>query len=449
MTAAAPGTQRSRTGPEGNPLLIGVLVIGVLIFAAAFLSGGPAAFHRSALGFEGLVAWLRHNGLEARGFGGGGMLTEENVGLRILPLFHAEPSPRAGPDTPAKLQPTPSPVAKVPPEVIQKKIALLPTLVVLPKWTTEVLRNRLAHPLMLLPRDGLNELLQGIDASAGQVGRREHGYVEHRVTFGGKDFLTGLYYPQTVRGGDCEPILGERDAMLFGKCDADRTAYYLLADPDLMNAHGLRLAENARLVVALVETLAEGRPVIVDRTDAIFASEWFGPDREIRPRTWTDLVRFFAYPFSLLWAGFAVVGTLVLWRAWVRYGPALHPFDDAPGASKDVSIAATARLLRTAGYDAKLLSTYVATRCQALAAELMGPHRPAGTDPRILVAAATRRKSPELANAFETTTRAVDALGPSTALDDLLDLLDRFEGLYQRILHEFGRTPGTRRRNSG
>lgn len=444
MNAGTPGPARPAAGEQGNALIIGAVLLGVLLLVGFGLPGRLAPLHRSAIGFDGLVIWLKHNGLEARGFSGGGVLTDENVGLRILPLFRTGLAPRRKWKD-SEPPPDPSPEDAPTLGVVRQKIDLLPTLLILPKWTGAVRETGLAHPLLLLPEDEVSGLLDEIDPSAGALSRRESGYVEFAVEFERTGFVVGLYHPQSVRAGDCTPILGDRDAMLLGKCDADGAAYYLLADPDLFDAHGLRLAENARIAVAMIRALADGRPTIVDRTTSVFAAKTRG--RDIRSRTWSDLARFFAYPFSALWAGFAIFGLLVLWRAWVRYGPALRPFDDTPGASKEVSIAATARLLRNAGHDAKLLHAHVATRCQTLAAELLGPHRPAGADSRTLVIAMARRKSPELARAFEAILHELDSLDSATALSDLLDLLDRFEGLYQRTLHEFGRTSSAHRRD--
>src|SRR5262249_7333199 len=94
--------------------------------------------------------------------------------------------------------------------------------------------------------------------------------------------------------------------------------YWLLADPDLLDNHGLTQGANARLAAEVLPQLADGRPVIVDlTTSTIFDT---APKEEPR-RSWSELLRFLAPPFTAAWAAFLLMVVLVLWRAWIRMGP--------------------------------------------------------------------------------------------------------------------------------
>jgi hypothetical protein len=207
-----------------------------------------------------------------------------------------------------------------------------------------------------------------------------------------------------------------------------------------LNSHGLKLGDNARLGRDLIADLAAGERVIIDLTAGIFITG----RPEQKARSWSDLGRFFTYPFSVLWAGFAILSALLLWHAWVRYGPIIHLFDDRPRASKTGSIEATARLLRLSGHDRKLLQSHVAARCRMLASDLLGPHRATGTEPVQELVRIVTQRVPELAQAISDTAATLQNSPHQMSHSELLHMLDKFETLYERTLHEFGRTADAR-----
>ena len=80
----------ARTG-DSNVLtwLVVIAMVALSVLAAWILIQRDRVppIERSALGFDGLVAWLNADEIETRRFMGQGPLSGERVGLRILPLY--------------------------------------------------------------------------------------------------------------------------------------------------------------------------------------------------------------------------------------------------------------------------------------------------------------------------------------------------------------------------
>jgi hypothetical protein len=133
--------------------------------------------------------------------------------------------------------------------------------------------------------------------------------------------------------GDGEPVV---------RAAAELT---IVADPDILNNHGLGRGANAKLVVGLIERLRDGGPVVFDEV-------WHGFERE--PSLWSQLFR---YPLVLASIS-ALLCVLVLVLATVnRFGPPpAQGVAIAPG--KDFLIRNTAALLRYGGHDVDALQRY-------------------------------------------------------------------------------------------
>lgn len=422
------------------------VIVGVVVAIVAliyFFGGGDrtSRLDRAATGFAGMVEWLRAGEVETLVFRGEGSLSQDRVGLRVLPVYDVDlQNDRVAPTNNLEIinQFSESDLAL---DVFDDKVALLPTLVILPKWRTGVRALGFAHQGLLIPPPELDRLLGQIGERDARMLREQSGLTTLTYELDGSEMEVTLFHAQTVSLSTCVPILGSRRAMLFGRCQSPSGAdYHLLADPDVMSNHGLRLGGNADLAFSIIERMAGERQVVFDLTNRVHTYER-RPTREIRERSPDELARMFRYPFSVLWFGFALVSLLVLWRAIVRYGPLARIYDDEPRASKEVSIAAKARLLRLSNHDAPLLNSHITQRIQALASDLIGPHRPPGVDGLTLVTRLVGRKSPVLADELrEASIRAADDTTPH----ELVRQLDRFESVFDRIEHEFGRTSGAR-----
>jgi hypothetical protein len=446
-TAATPVAGRSWSGG----IAVGAALLGVLGLLWLF-GGAERDLHRSAVGFAGLVAWLDANEIDARAFRGGSYLVQGAVGLRILPLHDTDLARgRRLPESSEEMiaQSSESDLSAY---VVRAKIELLPTLVVLPKWRTGMRALGAAHRELLIPADELARLVGQIPGLDGRIRRDPAGYVEAPLqgALAGAGAPIGLHHPQTLRGSGCEPLIGTAREMLLARCalpaDRDRARgeishFWLLADPDLMNTHGLTRAGNAEAALRIVQQLAAGRPVVLDLSDEVLAVQPSGPDdaRE----GWRRWSRLFAWPFVMVWIGFLAVAALVLWRALTRYGPVARLHEDAPRASKEVSIDAKARLLRLARHDRALLAAHIRHRLQQVAAELAGPHLPPGADPLAVLTRLVRRRAPELADELAEAARLPNYRRDWSGV--LLRRLDRFENALRQVRNEFGRAAGTRR----
>ena len=481
-TASSAAGGGNQSGARGGEFAI-FAVIGAVVLGLLWLLSGDEDPHlqKSATGFDGLIALLRAEDIEARSFSGGGRLVQGKVALRVLPIFDTDlDSERERPGSREEViaQTSENDLSRW---LVQRKARLLPTLVVLPKWRTGMRRLGVAHFALMIPPQEINRLVGQITGMPSPRVRRDPAGFTTRRYKGqfGEEHSLGVMHLQVLRGIDCKPIIGTKDAMLLAECpltvlpdpdaekneddaangkpaqdgeefhalqdgllsgtddEGDQTSFLLLSDPDLLNNHGLRHAANAQMATEIAGQFDASLPVILDKTNFIFTvdEDWEARQHE---RSWEDFARMFRWPFTMIWIAFFALGALVLWRAVTRYGPLARRYDDEPRASKEVSIAAKARLLRLANHDAALLSSHVKARLHHLAAELLGPHRPVDQDPLAVLTRLIARRSPELAEELRVASDVPDTTQQSPA--EIIRRLDRFENCYDKVTHEFGRT---------
>lgn len=431
------------------------LLIGLLVFSRSELPLG-----RSVTGMNGLTGWLRENDIQIITFTGGAPLEKSRMGLRIMPLYDTDLlSDREVPDDREGLiaQTSENDIERY---VVRSKLRDLPTIVVLPKWRTGVRALGVAHKDLLIPRQEINRLLGQLGVEGARVARDAQGFTTRRTELPDGTAEIGLLHAQTITASNCETKVSYRREPLFLLCgeapqeeslsgqkaeaevttsseadktDDSKTQFWVLTDPDIASNHGLSLAQNAKAMLSIIRSTDFQNSAVLDLSNAIWVwdESAYPPDHE---RTWEDVARVFAWPFTMIWIAFAVLASLVFWRAVTRYGPPARSAEEEPLAAKNTSIDAKARLLRLANHDAALLKTHIAARLQRLVAELLGPHRPAGREPLAVLLPVVRRSDPELAEEL-----SLSATTPGAGAD-LLAHLDRFENCYNRIRHEFGRT---------
>lgn len=437
MSTSPVNSNITKRGSGNEVLVIGGVIVAVLLLLWLFNVDNARALQRSASGFNGLVSWLRSNDVEARSFRGGARLTEGTIGLRILPLFDVDL--KADQETPTTRAEVIGQTTEKDMElwIFEEKISSVPTLVILPKWRAGMRMLEVAHKDLLIPVQELNRLLSQIGIPVGRLRRDPGGFADVGHALSGEDLRVGVLHTQTLRQTGCKTLLGLEDAQLLVECKAfDGNTFWVLSDPDVMNNHGLSRSENAAAALTVVETFDLSLPVIVDHTNRFLTVEegYYGGNNY--ERDWDDFARMFVWPFTMIWIAFFFLGALVLWRAFTRYGPLARIYEDEPRASKEISIAAKARLLRLSNHDGALLEAHIKARLAQLASDLLGPHRPTDKDPLDVLTRLLSRKSPELARELH------DAAAPPRHEGaDLLRHLDRFEDCYNKVHHEFGRTP--------
>ncbi|MEM9780970.1 MAG: hypothetical protein AAF899_00700 [Pseudomonadota bacterium] len=456
MSAATSTIER---GPSTSPwrtwLTLGGIMLAAVLVASLLSGASERELRRSAIGFDGLAAWLRAEDLAARTHIGWSEVDASAVGLRVLPLFDAVlDADRQEVETEEELLLRLSEVDMTA-RVLRRKLETLPTLLVLHKWRTGMRLTRIAHPVVIGDPALQTRLLADIAPGLGEVRIVPRALTAFDVApdarLGAGATVTGaaaeeaqLYLPQVITGADaCRPIIGTRRAMVLGRCvTGDKRAgedvrhFWLLADPDLMNNHGLTLGANAALATRLIDHMADGALTVVDYTTHVWAT---GPQPR-REREWSDLLRFFAWPFTILWLGAAIVMALVLWRAGIRNAAPLGASGMPQGAAKAVSIDAQARIMRLSGADGALLHAYVTQRLAMLADQIMGARRPAGDPARPIADWLARRGIGEGA-ALSAATDAARALPRTAPAAQVAERLDDFETALEKVLNDLGRPP--------
>ncbi|MCA2009514.1 hypothetical protein [Tritonibacter mobilis] len=423
-----------------------VLLIFVVFYA---LSQRQQVLRTSPSGFDGLQTWLTSQDVSAQSFLGGWQVDQNSVGLLLLPLFDTAPdSPRSHPSTKRELlfQQDEYDLDMRP---VLEKARRVQTLVVLPKWRSGMRLAGVAHPVLLNERAATQKLLQDL------TGENDAKIVDARVPFSdfgytaedGQDMSARIYAAQMFKSESCTPLIGTEAAMILADCalpkraipksqarnSTNNTRMLVLSDPDLLNNHGLRMADNAMIAIDFLSARSGERNLVIDYSRDVWLTD---PDRgSQRERTWADLKRFFEPPFQVLWLGGLLTLALFIWRSWLRYGPVRR--DAATATSgKAQALLARGRLMRLCNQDGALLSDYAQARLAATAATLFGPaHARHYAEPKAFLGYVARRH-PGLADALEKTLTDIRRLQPRTAPAEAIRHVDELEALLEQVIHD-------------
>ena len=372
MSEATSTPQPAKQRPE--LLLIGIFVAIAIAVLLYFSSQQQQQLRSSATGMDGLEIWLSAEGHDAQSFAGGWTINAETLGLVITPLYDSDLSAvRVGPKTKEELlfQQDEYDLWRW---QIEGRASLVQTMVVLPKWRSGVRLTGLSHPALLVDRERTEAALHVITGDAiGAVGHIPRPFSDFAYQSPAGDRLTArLYVAQVFEGRGCDPIIGDIGEMVLGFCTVDGTQddILVLSDPDLLNNHGLRLADNARIAASLLPQLAQDGRILIDYSQDL----WITQRQEAvqHQRSWSDFLRYFEYPFSVLWIGGIFLMCITFWRAGLRYGPILDARTKL-SARKGQAISARAKLMRMTGQDGALLDDYVTARMNAVSSALFGP----------------------------------------------------------------------------
>jgi hypothetical protein len=233
-----------------------------------------------------------------------------------------------------------------------------------------VLPKRLAAPDQLRPRwiaatapFPLGEAQRVLEAAGvkGKVVRPERS----AASFDGPLPTPAIEAPQLVVSDELEPLVSTAEGMLAGERVADGTHLVVLADPDVLATHGLGRADDAVLLVRLLERLG-ARPG--DGPAIVFDETLHGLEAE--PSLARELLR---WPLVLATLQAALVLALLAWAALIRFGRSRRAQAGlAPG--KTLLVENTADLLRRGGHTALIVAAYWRAAREAIAHAL----RPAG-----------------------------------------------------------------------
>ena len=415
------------------PLIGGLLLLG--LGGLLLLGGGPGfpGLDRTVIGIEALSGVLERAGVAVSRSDPRISPRLQDLGLRILPLYDMDLATESTGTRSADS----SSLRDLDADVFARKVADLPTLVVLPKWRAAAAGEGVAAPKTLIPVALYRSLLNQIGLTSVTLHRAKAEFQMQPWQVGGTIalFAPQTFDPATFLATACRPRVLFGDNVLVAACAGSDNApdLWILSDPDLMNNHGLTLGQNAAAAVKLIKLLqADTRPVYLDTSVEILTTN-DQTAREKRPytRSGTDLARFFAPPFTLLWPMGIILLALLCWRGALRFGP-VRPED--PGGihhAKSAAIATRARLIRLAGHDAQMVADFVQSDLQRVAGATFGPGR---GEPARLFALLARRDPAQTASlraVTEALTHPRTTLGPA----ELTRLLSTYRILLESLTH--------------
>jgi hypothetical protein len=334
-------------------MLIGWVAAAMVTFAASLYfmtredngatssdAVGPSSFSRSAIGHAGLAETLRRLGVSVVK---SKFNSREKLGDGSL-LVIAEPrSAIVSQDSVATL--------------LNAKTVLL----VLPKWqgTASDQHAGWLGYADLLPTSAAGEVLNLAVAQA-TVARRP------AVDAWGTNELGETPQPtspvQLMRSGQLRPIVADGEDILVGEIAERGRRLWVLADPDVIENHGLAEGANAAFAVALIDALRgpEGS-VVFDETVHGYVARPANP-----------LKLLFEFPFVVTTAQGLVAVALLLWATMGRFGsPETAP--PALGSGKQGLIENAAKLLGFAGHQQRMVRRYVQATIRDAARQLHAP----------------------------------------------------------------------------
>lgn len=417
-----------------------MIVAGVLALAALWyvIAQRQQVLRSSPAGLDGLQVWLSSEGESAQSFTGGWLIDPETVGLMVIPLYDtALDRDRVLPRTKDDLL-LQQDEYDLESDTIADKASRVPSMIVLPKWRSGMRLTGLGHPILLSEPRGAERTLRDLTGEARprlRLSRTPFTEFTYETVAGGR-LEAQIYAAQMLQAPGCDPLIGERGLMLVAECPLDGSdgRVLVVSDPDLLNNHGLRLGDNARIARDLLTARAGGGTIMIDYS----SDNWLRDEADtgvVRERTWADLLRFFDPPFLYLWLGAGVALALALWRSAMRYGP-VRADAMGPGAGKSLAIAARARLMRLADQDGALLGEYAKARIGAVAGQIFGPAHARHYAREDSFLGYVERRHPRHAPALANVLDSIHALPARTPAAQAISHVDELERVLEQIGHD-------------
>lgn len=424
--------------------------VPLIVIVALLLGGGFALMmladaandrrlDRSLIGVDGLAVWLAENDVPVRRSNRRSSPNIGELGLRVFPLYDMDLASEA--EEPADTgelirQQTQRDLRS---NVYWDKLTEIPTVVLMPKWTTGFVETGIAHEMTLVPLSAYNRLFEQLDLEGLKLLRDSARFVSERIG-GTNRHDAALFHAQTFDSDSlpagCQEYLRFGRGALMMACtleNADHLAYFV-ADPDLFNNHGLSVAQNAAFAADyLVELSPDStKPIYVDTIPGIL-TQWEPVDdeRQDYQRTGDDLARFFEYPLSVLWAIMLFVLAVLFWRGAIRFGPLERPSETSIDQSKSVAIATKARLLRLSESDGQMVADFVRTQLMDLVSNTFG--QDAGEAGQKRFFAHLSRRDAGLASAFQATCETLISNAARMPHAELFKLLETYKNLLEKV----------------
>jgi len=316
------------------------------LFGTPQIVTGPSALSRSAIGYAGIADVMHRLGAPIVKSRGDALRALDPAGVLVI----AEPEPAIW---------------------AQKQRALLAAntvLLILPKWVGEPSESvpgwiEAAQPLApATARAIASGAVPGIDV------------VRVKTVTGWTPNELGVAPViaddiQLIKSARLRPVVGSSDGMLVGELRTNQRRLWILADPDVIENHGL--PKNAAFAAALINGLRKANGNVV------FDETAHGLAEPRRSSFWM----LFEFPFVLATAQGMIAIALLLWATMGRFGVALSP-PAALQSGKTGLIANTAKLFELARYQPIIVKRYVYAILRDAARQL---HAPAGMPDAALV----------------------------------------------------------------
>lgn len=243
----------------------------------------------------------------------------------------------------------------------------------------------------LLPPDEVDRVLEALDLEATvfrPARRLEAG------SWKGSLPAPELRDPQLVRSKALTPLLASEDGILVGELETEDRRLLVVADPDLLETHGLGRGENAELALAVLDRLGGEPTLLVDET----LHGW-----ELEPSLVQELLRF---PLVLATLQAVVTLALLAWAALVRFGRPVPPAPLLRGG-KEFLVQNVADMLRAGGHAKEAARAYLRATREEVLARIPPPGGAESPETWLLRLEAARGRAGELASL----TRQVEAIG--------------------------------------
>ncbi|MEP3276066.1 MAG: hypothetical protein ABJN26_26510 [Stappiaceae bacterium] len=425
-------------------IILTVLLGGALLLVMLSDFARDRELDNSVIGINGLSAWLKENDVAVRQSHPRLSPHIDDLSIRVLPLYDVNLLEEAGtPKTVKDLvgQQTQRDLSQ---ENFKTKISELPTLVMLPKWTTGFIETDIAYKETLIPLPAYNRLFRQIDLPDLKL-KREKAVFESASVGSGSKREVALFHAQSFAPGTwpntCQVHQKMNEDVIALACRFDETAHvtYIFSDPDLLNNHGLSVAENAAFAKDFMIELVLGneKPIYVDTSHQLLTQ--YEPNQEERrdyERSGSDLARFFEFPLSLLWAAALSVLAIVYWRGAIRFGPLEREPSATANHSKTVAIATKARLLRLSESDGQMVADFVRNQLTDLTIKTLGPDLGATGMGRYF--SHISRRDAQLAYDFQTISEHLINNAHRMTHADLFKGLDTYKTLLEKVVDSNG-----------
>jgi hypothetical protein len=332
-------------------MLAAWLALALILFAGAVYFGifgsdnsnadacGPSSFSRSAIGYAGFADIMRR------------------LGIRIVKSRYASLS-KVSPDGVLI-------VTEPPPSLGSAQWRSLVTarrvLLVLPKWSGKRSESKPGwiEDAVTWPEATAQTVLQA--AIAGATIRRASPTASwwHNEIGETPSVIDPL---QLIRSDRLRPVVGNADGILLGELRTSDRRLWILADPDVMQNHGLKEPANAQFSTKLINALrgSDGN-VVFDETVHGYLETPNNPWRLL-----------FQFPFVLATVQGALAVALLLWATMGRFGAPLSP-PSVLQSGKSGLIMNTAKLFEFAGYQSVMVQRYVHSIIRDVGRQLHAP----------------------------------------------------------------------------